>query len=138
MGAVLRDHNGAFLRARAAWCDHVLDALTMEVLALKEGLIMARNMGVRKIYAETDCAEVVHLWNALNTQRSTVNSILGDIKDLSRSFDEFSLLYLHRSCNRVSHECAKQVSKEHRVEEWHVTPPALVNLLAEDCKHDSI
>jgi ribonuclease HI len=110
----------------------------MEVLALKEGLIMARSIGARKIAAETDCAEVVHLWNALNTQRSAVSSILGDIKDLSRSFDEFSLLYLNRSSNRVAHECAKRVSKEHRVEKWHVAPPALVNLLVEDCKHDSV
>jgi hypothetical protein len=33
----------------------------------------------------------------------------------------------------VAHGCAKQVSKENRVEEWHVPPPALANLLAKDC-----
>jgi ribonuclease HI len=98
-GAVLRDHSGAFLQARAVWRDHAPDALTMEVLAFKEGQIMARSIGARKIVAETDCAEVVHLWNALNTQ--TISLILADIKDLSRSFDEFSLFYLNRSCNRL-------------------------------------
>jgi hypothetical protein len=41
--------------------NHVSGAMTMEVLALKEGLILARQMGVRRICSETDCVEVVHL-----------------------------------------------------------------------------
>jgi hypothetical protein len=87
----------------------------MEVLAHKEGLIMARSIGARKIAAETDCAEVVHLWDALNTQRSAFISILGDIMDSSRSFDDFSLLYLNRSCNRVAHDVR---SRFQRSIEW--------------------
>jgi ribonuclease HI len=52
---------GAFLHAKAEWRNHVSGAMTMEVLALKEGLILARQMGVRRICSETDCVEVVHL-----------------------------------------------------------------------------
>jgi ribonuclease HI len=107
--------------------------MMMEVLALKEGLIIAKQRGFLKVCAETDCLTVVQLWDKLDTQRSAINSILGDIKEISRSFDEFSLVFSSRSCNRVAHECAKQVSREHRVEEWQAAPPALTDLLAKDC-----
>jgi hypothetical protein len=70
-------------------------------------------MGVRRICSETDCVEVVHLWNNLNTQRSAITSILGDIKDISRSFDEFSLSYLNRLCNRVAHMSVRNRFQRH-------------------------
>jgi hypothetical protein len=37
---------------------------------------------------------------------------------------------LCRLCNRVVY--AKRVSRENKVELWHVAPPALIDLLAKD------
>jgi hypothetical protein len=87
---------------------------------------------------ETGYLEVVNLWKQFNTQRSAISAILGDIKEISRSFDEFDLMYASRTCNRLAHECAKQVSREHSVEEWHVIPHALMDLLAQDCNQNLI
>jgi ribonuclease HI len=65
-GAVLRDHNGGLLQGKAVWREHITDAMTMEVLALKEGLLLARQRGALKVCAETDCLEVVNLWRKEN------------------------------------------------------------------------
>jgi ribonuclease HI len=138
VGVVLRDDTGQFLQCKAEWRAHVPDAMTMEALVLKEGLTLARQMGSRKVCVETDCSEVVNLWKQFNTQRSAISAILGDIKEISRSFDEFDLMYASRTCNRVAHECAKRVSREHSVEEWHVISPALMDLLAQDCNQNLI
>jgi ribonuclease HI len=40
-GFVLRDETGGFVRGGAQWYDHGLDALTMEALACRGGLVLA-------------------------------------------------------------------------------------------------
>lgn len=114
-GVVLRDHHGWFVQGRAVWQDHAPDGPTMEALALKDGLLLAQQCRVRQVCAEIDCLRMLQLWEKPNTQRSVITPILLDIKEISRSFDEFTLVYAKRLCNRVAHNCARQVSKEHRV-----------------------
>jgi ribonuclease HI len=58
-GIILRDHTGRFVQGRATWRDYIADAMMMEVLALKEGLIIAKQRGFLKVCAETDCLTVV-------------------------------------------------------------------------------
>ena len=82
---------------------------------------------------ETDCLELVNLWKVLGKQRSSVSLILQDIKALSSNFVEFTLVHANKSCNRVAHECAKQVSNELEWVEWHQSlPSSLRNLLIDD------
>lgn len=47
---------------RAKWHPFSLDALTMEVTACKEGIILAGDLGIRKVQFETDRQELVKLW----------------------------------------------------------------------------
>lgn len=42
-----------------------------------------------KVCAETNFLEVVLLWNNIDTQRTTINSFLGDMKKIFKSFDVF-------------------------------------------------
>lgn len=134
VGVVLRDHDGRFLAGRAAWYARGVDAMFMEALACREALLLTRQCGATKVCLETDCLRLVNLWSSIDEQRSAVNLMLRDIRNLSRSFDEFSFVYASRSCNRVAHECARQVSCELNAVEWHVNPPlALHNLLWNDC-----
>lgn len=137
-GVVLRDHNGCFIQGRAVWRNHTPDAITMEAHALKDGLLLAQQSGAAYVCAEIDCLEMVLLWEKLGTQRSAITSILHDVREISRSFDGFSLVYASRTCNRVAHTCARRVSKECWVVQWQLSPPALVNLLADDCNRSMI
>lgn len=66
-------------------------------------------------------------------QRSFLVPILSEIKELSLQFSEFILLYANRSCNRVTHLLAKQVTRFIRLGEWHIAPTCIDHLLTEEC-----
>lgn len=50
-------------------------ALIMEAKACKDGLVVARPIGVTKISLEIYCFELVRIWENLHLQRSTVKLI---------------------------------------------------------------
>jgi hypothetical protein len=47
---------------------------------------------------ETNCQELVKLWQAGNNQRSSISVIVREIRDLSSFPQEFSLIYVSRLC----------------------------------------
>jgi ribonuclease HI len=102
-GIVLRNHAGEFIGGRASWQAHCPDVLAMEALACRDGLQLAQRLGVTKVCIKTNCLELTRLWEKLETQRSAIKLILLEIKQLCRSFDEFSQVFASRSCNRVAH-----------------------------------
>jgi hypothetical protein len=61
---VRQDQDGSNVVLR----DHIADAVTIEVLALKEGLALARQRGALRVFAETYCLGVVQLWDSFSTQ----------------------------------------------------------------------
>ena len=132
-GVVLRSSTGEFLVGRARWYPHGLDALTIEALACRDGLEAARDRGVACLQLEADCQELANLWSRGDYQRSFLAPILSEIKELSLNFSEFILLYANRSCNRVAHLLAKQVTSDIMLGEWHAAPICIDHLLAEDC-----
>ena len=78
---------------------------------------------------ETDCLQVVQLWDKLEAQRSIIDPVLRQINDLSLTFQEFSFSFVSRNCNKVAHFLAKQVSASHDSETWHVTPTCVYDLI---------
>jgi hypothetical protein len=72
---VLRDHNGRFLAGQAKWYDdHCLDACAMEAMACRDALGLAQQCGVQKVHLETDCLELVQLWEKREVQRSAITT----------------------------------------------------------------
>jgi hypothetical protein len=103
----------------------VLDAGMMEGDARFE----ARQAGLQKVYLETDSLELVQLWKKMDFQRSPVESILTEIKELSLAFSDFIFNFIGRDCNRVAHELAKQITDTNRSEMWHETPACIRDLI---------
>lgn len=132
-GAVLRDGAGAFIRGSAKWYDHCLDALTLEAIACRDGLALSVQSGVRKIWLETDCQQMVQLWQAGTNQRSTISTILQEIRELSLLFHDFKLSFVSRDCNKVAHVLAKQVTGDTRAGWWTYAPAYVLDLLSSYC-----
>jgi ribonuclease HI len=126
---VLRDENGLFVRASARWYDHCLDALTAEALACHDGLSMARHINAHKVWLETDSQEMLHLWQDGPNQRSSIEVIFAQIRDLSSVFEDFKFTYIARSCNEVAHTIAKQVTGDTRTGWWSCAPACVTNLM---------
>ena len=51
----------------------------MEVTACKEGIILAGDLGIRKVQFETDRQELVKLWEMGELQRSSISLIIREI-----------------------------------------------------------
>jgi hypothetical protein len=51
----------------------------------------------------------------------------------SLCFVDFSIFYISRSCNRVAHTLAKQVSDDNRLAEWQLAPACVDHLMTLDC-----
>lgn len=121
-GAVLRDHHGCFKGGSERWYTACMDALTIEVLACRDGLILAKKNGATSVLLETDCRELVRLWELKDVQRSSITVILREIQELCNSLVRFSFCYASRECNLVAHELAKHVSSACVMDEWHQAP----------------
>jgi ribonuclease HI len=118
---VFRDHHGMFLSARVSWYDWGFDACMMEVLACTDALSTARKIGLQLIRLDTDCLELVHLWEKKEKQRSVIGPIPEEIDDLGHAFHDFQVPYISRSCNNVARTLAKQITNTSRLEVWHVS-----------------
>jgi ribonuclease HI len=92
---IIRDHQGVFRTALALWYDRGLDACTMEAIACRDGLELAKRNGVQRVILETDCLELINLWK--DTQRSIVDSLLKEIDVIRLAFQNFSFSYTNRS-----------------------------------------
>jgi hypothetical protein len=105
----------------------------MEALALRDSVILATKFGATRVYFETDCQNLLHLWTLRNEQRSSIAAILREIHDLSSSLVSFSLCCASRVCNTVAHALAKQASSECMMVEWHQAPSCVLQCLQADC-----
>jgi ribonuclease HI len=133
-GVVLRDETGMFLGAQATPYAHCMDATTVEAWACWDAMELARRCRAAKLCVETDCMELVRLWQSREMQRSVITPVLKEMQDLSLDFSEFSLVFASRLCNRVAHEIARQASGMPEMVEWHDDPPSSIQgLLDADC-----
>ena len=58
-GAVIRYSSGSFIAASRSYFEHVVDAPSAEVMAVKDGLLLAQHIGCNGIIIQSDCLEVV-------------------------------------------------------------------------------
>lgn len=105
----------------------------MEAVACRDGLRLAQQIGVQRIWLESDCQELLKLWNAGETQRSSVMTIIKEIQELSSLFLDFKFSFISRTCNKVAHVLAKQVTSDTQTGWWQFAPDCVSALLADDC-----
>ena len=81
-GGVIRDHNGKWLKgyARSLGCTNSCMA---ELWALRDGLLLARDMGLNSLIIELDALSVVLLMFN-NTPNLTLEPLLNDCRNLVR------------------------------------------------------
>jgi ribonuclease HI len=106
-GGVARDATGGF---RGAWCKAypgIVNPLTSEALALRDAVVFAQAQNFRQITIETDCSELVRLWEARRRSRPLISPLLEDVSSLSLGFQAFSISFARRSANNSAHECAR-------------------------------
>jgi ribonuclease HI len=106
-GAVVRDHNGAFLLS----CIEGLAGLPVpeiaEVVAVRAALLMSRDHGFRKIILVSDCLSLINQISCSIKDRSDLGTVVGDIKSLKTDFEFCCIRFSSRRSNIVAHKLAR-------------------------------
>src|SRR4051812_36121599 len=97
-----------------------------ESLALRDGVIYANLQGLTHVIMETDCLEVVNLWNTRHNDRSVVVPLLLEIAELSTTFISFVIQHVSRSANVPTHLCVKRACTLSETESWLIETPGFL------------
>jgi ribonuclease HI len=105
--AVLRDEKGVFIAAQCRFYHHAADAMTMEALAMRDGLILANSMGFNRVEAESDSQNVVNYCQGQDQWWDSAAAIFAECIDVATSIGKVIFTHCFREVNYVAHELAK-------------------------------
>lgn len=128
---MIRDSKGDFIAAANTRIDVVMDALSAEAYAMKEGLKLAQTIGCNRIILSSDCLEAV---NAMVEGGSSgpAAAIFDDCYHLATEFPKIIFEHCHREANSVAHELAR-VARGSCVQVWLDDPPySILSMLLAD------
>ena len=105
-------------------------------MALRDGVIFANLRGFFHVIMESDCLEIVNLWNTRHNSLSVMAPLLLKIEELASSFSFFDVQHVNRSANVPAHLCAKHACTLMVTESWTGSRPSflLTSLLADDAR----
>lgn len=107
VGAILRDDKGSFIAASNDYLEHVANATMAEAYALRHGLLLAQQLGIRNLIVESDCMEVINTMNDGGFSSTGTTAIYADCNVLSIGYTSVSFVHCPREENVVSHELAR-------------------------------
>ncbi|XP_021685717.2 uncharacterized protein LOC110668706 [Hevea brasiliensis] len=104
VAALARDHRNQPCRWVCRRYLAITDPLTLESLAFREALLLAKAKGFEKVIIEGDCQVVIRLLNGESILTPLeIHDILNDVKMLSADCFEISFCYVNQSCNQAAH-----------------------------------
>lgn len=115
---VLRDSTGEVIASACKPLASCISALESELLAYREGLLLALHWSLRPIIVESDCLEAIQLLKSTEKAMSDQAFLVKEIKDLIHVSREIKLVKGHRSQNSISHLLANKASGENISEVW--------------------
>ncbi|KAK6122303.1 hypothetical protein DH2020_043923 [Rehmannia glutinosa] len=107
IGAVLRDSEGHIVTSLTRFYPEEMAIEVAEAIACREGVYLARNLGIQNLIAEMDSLIIFNKIREHSTDLSYVGNVVADILDVSSSFVCFEPSYVRRCGNSVAHLLAR-------------------------------
>ena len=123
-GGVIRDGFGNWVVGFSIGFDF-RSSVMAELSALRDGLIIAKSVGIKKIVVELDAKIVVSLITNSSKTKKAINSSVMDCKNLLQGFEEYIIQHTYREANRVADVLAKMGSyqADKFFIHYHYAPP---------------
>jgi ribonuclease HI len=109
-GAILRDDKGLFLAASCFGIPYVSDMSTAEARALRDGLILAGQIGCNRIEVNSDCLDMIEMMRNGGNSFGPVATIY-ECSTLCRNFIIVQFFHCPREAN-VAADCLARHSEE--------------------------
>ena len=133
-GVVIRSSAGTLIAASARWMASLGSALLAEAEALRDGIRLLPQGMREQIIVETDCQDLVSLWNKRH-HRSEIKAVLDDAEEMASNFSSFQLLHTRRESNFAAHLCAQHACSSLDSFVWSNPPSFLQHVLQFDCNN---
>ena len=104
-GGLLRDHEGNWLKGFARGIGYTNSALA-ELWALRDGLILAKEMGIQQLIIELDALSIVILLNNC-IENLLMEPLLTDCRNLLQEFPGKRVTHVFREANQCADALAK-------------------------------
>jgi hypothetical protein len=132
-GAVIRDSSGAVVAMAQKYMNQILDAVTGEALALREGLSLAQSMGISKLIVQSDCLEVVETMKNGGFSAGAAAAVYDECTSWWLEFADISIEHCPREANQPAHILARNALSCKIDNVWNSDPPLfLVQSLVND------
>ena len=126
IGVVIRDSGGQFLAGLSRRNRGDFSAEVIEALAIQEGCLLAKEMGLCHIVIESDAQNVVLTVQSKKYEGPNVGNIIYSIVGLLSSFSMGHIIYCPRDSNKVAHMLAQHARDIDGRRVWRNNGPALI------------
>ena len=131
-GGVIRNSEGEWVAGFVRKFGNV-SSITAELWAFKEGLLMAKQLGIDNLYVDLDAAFLVHLITNPSVVNLNLEPLLSDCRNLTKTFLNCLVTHVYREANYCADRLAKMGADLHTDYLFLYNPPPVVaDLLALD------
>ena len=101
MGVVMRDAVGGFIAAAHSYIPHVVDAAMVEAFALKDGFLLAQQIGCNRVEIQADRMEAVTTMNEGGFSATAAPLSMMNVVNTGwwMDFAAISISHCNRDCN---------------------------------------
>ncbi|KAM3332208.1 hypothetical protein ACQJBY_027798 [Aegilops geniculata] len=126
-GAVARDDRGEFIAATSWFISHVTSAESAEVVAIRNGMLLAANVGCNSLILESDSTNAVDIINQEDYLGQEV-SIYMECQQLGSDFAKVNVIHCFREANCVADSIAKNALSTRSSMIWDEVVPDFISL----------
>ncbi len=136
-GGILRNHLGDWVGG-FSWAIGYTINVQAELRALKDGLMLAIDLGILNLEVEMDSLVAVKLFNSITTPNAFLSLIVADCRYLMESFEHASLKHIFREANGCTDLLAKaDCDQLLDFISFPIAPAHVLEALAFDVSHDT-
>lgn len=105
---------------------HARDPAHVELLAVKKGLELAKEFGLKNIQVEIDAHIILQMIKEVKSYKlHNLGMLLQEVAGMLSHYDDARLLHVKRAANSMAHKLAKYRLKMQDTEQTHVVPPGV-------------
>ena len=104
-GGLIRDHDGSWVKGYARGLGHT-NSIMIELWALRDGLVLAKEMRLNNLIIKLDALSVVILMNN-GYENLLIKSLLTDCRNLLKEIPNKCMIHTYREANQCVDALAK-------------------------------
>ena len=135
VGVVIRNDKGQIMGAMSKKLELPLGALEVEAKAVEEGVMLAKDLGLRHIIIEGDAQKVMSALAGHTSPPSSIQNIIAGARQWSLNFSAWKVTHVQRNCNQTAHLMARNAKLIFESVIWvEDTPPVIETQIAFDVR----